>query len=160
MSTEWIEQQNAANQRATAEAEASSRRALDASARIANRSGDVFQRFVSELKLNTDALSKLVGEELSGNTSPFGATSCQVNVTWHNIRYGPNLVSWNFHFSPDGIRFVIFGQPERLFPFRINRNGEVVGIGYGDDIVTPEKMAELTIKKMRELARTASQSYV
>ncbi|MGO9517704.1 MAG: hypothetical protein ACLPND_11710 [Candidatus Korobacteraceae bacterium] len=159
MSTEWIEQQNAANQRATAEAEASSRRALDASARIANRSGDVFQRFVSELKLNTDALPKLVGEELSGSTSPIGATSCQVNVTWHNIRYGPNILSWNYHFSPDGIRFVIFGQPERIFPFRLNRKGEV-GIGYGDDIVTPEKMAELTIKKMRELARKVSGSYV
>jgi hypothetical protein len=153
MSTEWIEQQNAANQRAAAEAEASNRRALDASARIANQSGDVFQRFVSDLKLNTDALAKLVGEELSGSTSPIGTTSCQVNVTWHNITYGPNILSWNYHFSPDGIRFVIFGQPERLFPFRTNRNGEV-GIGYGDDIVTPEKMAELTIKKMRELART------
>jgi hypothetical protein len=159
MSTEWIDQQNAANQRAAAEAEASNRRALDTSARIANQSGDVFQRFVSDLKLNTDALAKLVGEELSGSTSPFGATSCQVNVTWHNIRYGPNLLSWNFHFSPDGIRFVIFGQPERLFPFRTNRNGEV-GIGYGDDIVTPQKMAELTVKKMRELARTPSHSYV
>lgn len=159
MSTEWIEQQNAANQRAAAEADASSRRALDASARIANQSGDVFQRFVSELKLNTDDLAKLLGEELSGSTSPFGATSCQVNVTWHNIRYGPNIVSWNFHFSPDGIRLVILGQSERLFPFRLNRNGEV-GTGYGDDIVTPEKMAELTIKKMRELARRVSRSYV
>jgi hypothetical protein len=153
MSTEWIEQQNAANQRAAAEAEASSRRALDASARIANQSGDVFQRFVSELKLNTDALPKLLGEELSGSTSPIGTTSCQVNVTWHNIRYGPNIVSWNFHFSPDRIRLVIIGQSERLFHFRLNHNREV-GIGYGDDIVTPEKMAELTIKKMRELART------
>ncbi len=159
MSTEWIEQQNAANQRAAAEADASSRRALDASARIANQSGDVFQRFVSELKLNTDELAKFLGEELSGSTSPCGATSCQVNVTWHNIRYGPNIVSWNFHFSPDGIRLVILGQSERLFPFRLNRNGEV-GIGYGDDIVTPEKMAELTIKKMRELARKVSRSYV
>lgn len=152
MSTEWIEQQNAANLRAAAEAEASSRRALDASARIVNQSGDVFQRFVSELKLNTDALPKLVSEELSGNTSPIGTTSCQVNVTWHNIRYGPNIVSWNFHFSPDGIRLVIIGQSERLFHFRLNRKGEV-GIGYGDDIVTPENMAELTIKKMRELAK-------
>src|SRR5208282_5370910 len=155
MSTEWIEQQNAANQRAASEAEASCRRALDATARIANRSGDVFQRFVRELKLNTDALAKLVGEELSGSTSPFGTTSCQVNVTWHNIRYGPNILSWNYHFSPDGIRFVIFGQPETVFPFRINRNG-VVGIGYDNDILTPEEMAELTIKKMRELARKVS----
>jgi hypothetical protein len=153
MSTEWIEHQNAANQRAAAEAEASSRRALDASAQIANQSGDVFQRFVSELKLNTDALPKLLSEELSGSTSPIGTTSCQVNVTWHNIRYGPNIVSWNFHFSPDGIRLVIIGQSERLFHFRLSRNGEV-GIGYGDDIVTPEKMAELTIRKMRDLART------
>ncbi len=153
MSTEWIEHQNAANQRAAAEAEASSRRALDASARSANQSGDVFQRFVSELKLNTDALPKLLSEELSGSTSPIGTTSCQINVTWHNIRYGPNIVSWNFHFSPDGIRLVIIGQSERLFHFRLNRNGEV-GIGYGDDIVTPEKMAELTIRKMRDLART------
>ena len=159
MSTEWIEQQNAANQRAAAEAEARSQRALDASVRIANQSGDVFQRFVRDLKLNTDDLPKLLGEELSGSTSPIGTTSCQVNVTWHNIKYGPNILSWNYHFSPDGIRFVIFGQPERLFPFRLNRNGEV-GIGYGDDILTPEEMAELTIKKMRELARKVSRSYV
>lgn len=159
MSTEWIEQQNAANQRAAAEAEARSQRALDASVRIANQSGDVFQRFVRDLRSNTDDLPKLLGEELSGSTSPIGTTSCQVNVTWHNIKYGPNILSWNYHFSPDGIRFVIFGQPERLFPFRLNRNGEV-GIGYGDDILTPEEMAELTIKKMRELARTVSRSYV
>ena len=159
MSTEWIEQQNAANQRATDEAEASSRRALDVSARIANQSGVVFQRFVSELKLNTDDLPKLLGEELSGSTSPIDTTSCQVNVTWHNIRYGPNILSWNYHFSPDGIRFVVFGQPERLFAFRLNRNDEV-GIEYGDDILTPEDMAELTIKKMRELARKVSRSYV
>jgi hypothetical protein len=159
MSTEWIEQQNAANQRGAAEAEARSQRALDASVRIANQSGDVFQRFVRDLRSNTDDLPKLLGEELSGSTSPIGTTSCQVNVTWHNIRYGPNILSWNYHFSPDGIRFVIFGQPERLFPFRLNRNGEV-GIGYGNDILTPEEMAELTIKKMRELARTVSRSYV
>ncbi|HWO35256.1 MAG TPA: hypothetical protein VNO32_41210, partial [Candidatus Acidoferrum sp.] len=67
--------------------------------------------------------------------------------------------SWNYHFSPDGIRFVVFGQPERLFAFRLNRNDEV-GIEYGDDILTPEDMAELTIKKMRELARKVSRSYV
>src|SRR5580692_8960639 len=145
MSTEWIEQQNAANQRAAAEAEARSQRALDASVRIANQSGDVFQRFVRDLRSNTDDLPKLLGEELSGSTSPIGTTSCQVNVTWHNIKYGPNILSWNYHFSPDGIRFVIFGQPERLFPFRLNRNDEV-GIEYGDDILTPEDMAELTIK--------------
>jgi len=159
MGTEWIDQQNVVNQRLAGETNARHQRAIDMSAQIANQSGDVFQRFVRELKSNTDSLQRLVGEELSGTTSPFGATSCQVNVTWSNIRYGPNIISWNFHFSPQGIRLVIIGQPELLFHFRLNHDGEV-GVGYGDDIVTPEKMAELAIKKMRELARTPSHSYV
>lgn len=159
MSTEWIDQQNAVNQRLDAETNAGMQRAVNASARIANQSGDVFQRFVKELKLNTDALPRLVGEELTGSTTPIGTTSCQVNVNWSNIRYGPNIISWNLHFSPQGIRLVIVGQPELLFHFRLNLNGEV-GIGYGDEVVTPEKMAESTVKKMRELARTPSQSYV
>jgi len=159
MSTEWIDQQNEVNQRLVAESEAQIQQAIDTSTRIANQSGDVFQRFLRELKQNTDALPRLVGEELSGSMSPFGATSCQVNVTWSNIRYGPNVISWNFHFSQEGIRLVIIGQPDRLFHFRLNHKGEA-GIGYGDDVVTPESMAELTVKKMRELARTPSQSYV
>jgi len=158
MGTEWIDQQNATNQRLATEADARSQRAMDATFRIANQSGDLFQRFVSELKLNTDSLHRLVGEELRGSTTPIGTTSCQVNVNWSNIRYGPNIISWNFHFSPQGIRLVIVGHPELLFHFRLNHNGEV-GIGYGDDVVTPEKMAELTVKKMRELARPPSQSY-
>jgi hypothetical protein len=113
----------------------------------------VFQRFVKELKVNTGALANLVGEELSGSASPQGTTSCQVNVTWHNIRYGPNIISWNFHYSPQGIRLVVWDQPELLFHFRLSHDSEV-GIGYGDSIVTPEKMAELTVQQMRERART------
>ncbi|MGO9404000.1 MAG: hypothetical protein ACLPVW_11085 [Terriglobales bacterium] len=153
MSTEWIEQQNAATHRAAAEAEARSQRAVDAAGRVANQGPEVFQRFLKELKVNTDALPNLVGEELSGSTSPQGTTSCQVNVTWHNIRYRPNIISWNFHYSPQGIRLVVWEQPELLFHFRLNHDSEV-GIGYGDSVVTPEKMAELTVRKMRDLART------
>ncbi len=151
MSTEWIEQQNAANQRAAAEAEARSQRAVDAAGRIANQGSEIFQRFVKELKVNTDALPNLVGEELSGSMSPQGA-SCQVNVTWHNIRYGPNIISWNFHYAAQGIRLFVWEQPELLLHFRLGHDSEV-GIGYGDSVVTPEKMAELTVQKMRDLAR-------
>ena len=153
MSTEWIEQQNAANQRAAADASARNQQAVDARRRVANQGPEVFQRFVKELKINTDALPSLVGEELSGSTSPHGTTSCQVNVTWHNIRYGPNIISWNFHHSPQGIRLVVWDQPELLFHFRLSHDNEV-GIGYGDSVVTPEKMAELTVQQMRERART------
>jgi hypothetical protein len=153
MSTEWIEQQNAANQRAAADASARNQQAVDAGRRVANQGPEVFQRFVKELKVNTDALPNLVGEELSGSASPQGTTSCQVNVTWHNIRYGPNIISWNFHYSPQGIRLVVWDQPELLFHFRPSHDSEV-GIGYGDSIVTPEKMAELTVQQMRERART------
>jgi hypothetical protein len=51
------------------------------------------------------------------------------------------------------IRLVVWDQPELLFHFRLSHGNEV-GIGYGDSVVTPEKMAELTVQKMRELART------
>jgi hypothetical protein len=104
--------------------------------------------------VNTDGLPTLIGEELSGSTSPVGTTSCQVNVNWSNIRYGPNIVSWNFHYAPGGIRLAILSQPELFFHFGLNHDGEV-GIGYGEGVVTPEKMAELTIKKMRDLAKTS-----
>lgn len=154
MSAEWIEQQNEANQRTAADASARNQQAADAGRRIANQGPEVFQRFVKEVKVNTDALPNLVGEELSGSTSPHGTTSCQVNVTWHNIRYGPNIISWNFHYSPQGIRRVVWGQPELLFHFRLSHDGEV-GIGYGNSVMTPEKMAELTVQQMRERARTA-----
>src|SRR5882724_1267692 len=45
MSTEWIEQQNAANQRATADAAARDQQAVDAGRRVANQGPEVFQRF-------------------------------------------------------------------------------------------------------------------
>jgi hypothetical protein len=153
MSTEWIERQNAATQRAAADASARNQQAVDAGRRIANQGPEVFLQFVRELKVNTDALPNLLGEELSGSTSAQGTTSCQVNVTWHNIRYGPNIVSWNFHYSPQGIRLVVWDEPELLFHFRLSHDGEV-GIGYGDNVLTPEKMAELTVQQMRERART------
>lgn len=152
MGTEWIEQENAANQRAAAEAEARAQRAIRASSQISQQGPQVFERFVRELKANTDGLSRLLGEELNGSTSAYGTTSCQVNVNWSNITYGPNIVSWNFHYSQQGIRFVIFGQKEQVFPFRENRNGEI-GIGYGNEVLMPEKMGELTVRKMRELAK-------
>lgn len=153
---DWVKRENAKKKADAAEQAARDQRTLEVSAMISAQGTDVWQRFVKVLKLNTDALSTLEGEELSGSTSPVGTASCQVNVTWHNVGIdGANIISWNFHYAPTGIRLVVLGQPEFLFHFRPTRDGKV-GIGHGDDVLSPEKMAEATIKEMRKRARTPS----
>jgi len=152
MSPAWMDKENEETRRAASEADARNRQRADVEAKIANQGAGVFQRFVRELKANTDALPTLIGQEISGSTSPQANVSCTVCVNWGNIQRGPNSIMWHFHSSASGIRLVTgIGEDEVLFLFRLDAKGEV-GIRYGTTVVTPEKMAELTIKEMRDRA--------
>jgi hypothetical protein len=153
---DWVAHENARKKADAAEQAARDQQTLNMSTMLSAQGPDVWQRFTNALKANAIALSKLEGEQLSGSTTPPGTTFCQVNVTWHNTgTHGPNTISWNFHYAPNGIRLVVVGQPEFLFHFRQTHEGKA-GIGYGDDVLSAETMAEVTLKEMRKRARTSS----
>ena len=62
---DWVKRENAKKKADAAEQAARDQRTLEVSAMISAQGTDVWQRFVKVLKLNTDALSTLEGEELS-----------------------------------------------------------------------------------------------
>jgi hypothetical protein len=156
---DWIKQQNAAKDRAEAQANERTQKAIENSMSLAKQVPDFWKRFAEGLSTNARALAELKGENLFGSVTAGGQPGslgyhCQVNVDWRNAsESGPELRMLVFHYAgTDRIRVTLQSWKETEMAFRLQRNGEV-GVEYDGRVFGPEELAERIIQDLAKSAK-------